>query len=167
MEDVSVSLMPERGARYVKEDRERRPAMGGTAQGAGEPGAVVLFDGVCNLCNGSVNFIIDRDPAARFRFAALQSAPAAELLGRFGQKPEAEPQSVLLLEDGKLYDRSTAALRIARRLGGGWKLLYAFIVVPRPVRDVVYGFIARNRYRWFGKSESCRMPTPELRARFL
>jgi predicted DCC family thiol-disulfide oxidoreductase YuxK len=141
--------------------------MGGTAQGAGGQGAVVLFDGVCNLCNGSVNFIIDRDPTARFRFAALQSSQATELLARLGQAPQPEPQSVLLVEDGRLYERSTAALRIARRLRGGWKLLYAFIVVPRPLRDAVYGFIARNRYRWFGKSEACRVPTPELRARFL
>jgi predicted DCC family thiol-disulfide oxidoreductase YuxK len=129
--------------------------------------AVVLFDGVCNLCNGAVNFIIDRDPSARFRFAALQSTQAAALLAPLGRVPEVEPQSFILVEDGRVYERSTAALRIARKLPGAWKLLYAFVVVPRPLRDVVYRFVARNRYRWFGKAEACRMPTPELRARFL
>jgi predicted DCC family thiol-disulfide oxidoreductase YuxK len=129
--------------------------------------AVVLFDGVCNLCNGAVNFIIDRDPSARFRFAALQSTQAAALLGPLGRVPEAEPQSFILVEDGRVYERSSAALRVARRLPGAWKLFYAFVVIPTPIRDVVYRFIARNRYRWFGKAEACRMPTPELRARFL
>jgi predicted DCC family thiol-disulfide oxidoreductase YuxK len=129
--------------------------------------AVVLFDGVCNLCNGAVNFIIDRDPSARFRFAALQSSQAAALLAPLGRVPEVEPTSFILVEDGHVYERSTAALRVARRLPGAWKLFYAFVVVPRPVRDVVYRFIARNRYRWFGKADACRMPTPELRARFL
>ncbi|ADO69487.1 thiol-disulfide oxidoreductase DCC family protein [Stigmatella aurantiaca] len=133
-----------------------------------EPGgAVVLFDGVCNLCNGTVNFIIDRDPTSYFRFAALQSPQAAELLAPLGRVPEAEPQSIFLVEGGKLYERSTAALRIARRMGGAWKGLYAFIVVPAPLRDAVYRFIANHRYRWFGKAEACRMPTPELRERFL
>lgn len=130
-------------------------------------GAVVLFDGVCNLCNGAVNFIIDRDPSARFRFAALQSDQAAGLLAPLGRVPEAEPSSFVLVEDGRVYERSTAALRVARKLPGAWKLFYAFIIVPRPLRDAVYRFVARNRYRWFGKAEACRMPTPELRARFL
>lgn len=129
--------------------------------------AVVLFDGVCNLCNGAVNYIIDRDPSARFRFAALQSAQAAALLAPLGRVPEAEPQSFILVENGRVYERSSAALRVARKLPGAWKLFYAFVVVPTPIRDVVYRFIARNRYRWFGKAEACRMPTPELRARFL
>ncbi|SET88030.1 thiol-disulfide oxidoreductase DCC family protein [Stigmatella erecta] len=134
---------------------------------AGQARAVVLFDGVCNLCNSTVNFIIDRDPTAHFRFAALQSPQAAELLAPLGRVPQGEPQSIFLLEDGKLYERSTAALKIARRMGGAWKGLYAFIVVPAPVRDAVYRFIASHRYRWFGKSDACRMPTPELRERFL
>lgn len=129
---------------------------------------VVLFDGVCNLCNGAVQFIVDRDPAARFHFASLQSQRAAELLRAHGREPpEGDPESVLLLEDGRVYERSTAALRIARRLSGGWPLFYAFLIVPRFLRDAVYSLIARYRYRWFGKSEQCRVPTPELRARFL
>ena len=130
-------------------------------------GAVVLFDGVCNLCNGAVNFIIDRDPSVRFRFAALQSSQAEALLAPLGRVPEPDPQSFILVEEGRVYERSTAALRIARRLPGAWRLLYAFIVVPAPLRDVAYRFIARNRYRWFGKADTCRMPTPELRKRFL
>ena len=90
------------------------------------------------------------------------------MLARQGSGPiQGDPDSILLVQGGRVYERSDAALRIARGLRGAWKLFYAFIVVPRPIRDVVYRFIARNRYRWFGKSESCRMPTPELRARFL
>lgn len=129
---------------------------------------VVLFDGVCNLCNSAVQFVLDRDPDGRFRFASLQSEPAAELLRAHGLSPPAgDPESIVLIEDGRAYQSSTAALRIARRLPGAWKLAYALIVVPSFVRDAVYRWIARNRYRWFGKSEQCRVPTPQLRARFL
>lgn len=130
--------------------------------------AVVLFDGVCNLCNGSVHFIIDRDPGGRFRFAAQQSPEGAQLLRELGVPPApGEPQTILLVEGGRVYDRSAAALRIARGLRFPWWLLYGLIAVPRPLRDLVYGFIARNRYRWFGRTEQCRLPTPALRARFL
>ncbi len=129
--------------------------------------AVVLFDGVCNLCNSTVHFIIARDPKAYFRFAPLQSASAAALLGDKAPGADVAPDSVMLVEDGKVYQASTAALRVARKLSGAWKLLYAFIVVPRFVRDPVYYLIARNRYRWFGKSDACWLPTPELRSRFL
>lgn len=128
--------------------------------------AVVLFDGVCNLCNSSVNFVIDRDPDGYFKFAALQDEKVAPLRARFGITPE-YLDSILLVEDGQCYRESTAALRIARRLKGAWPLLYGFILVPRPLRDVVYRWIARNRYRWFGKRDTCRIPTPELRARFV
>ena len=139
----------------------------GAAEGAPpRAGSVILFDGVCNLCNGSVLFVIDRDPRARFRFAALQSDIGGDLLARSGYRGRAL-DSIVLLEDGRVFDRSTAALRIARRLRGGWPLLAAFLVVPRPIRDAVYEWIARNRYRWFGREESCRIPTPELRHRFL
>ena len=129
---------------------------------------VVLFDGVCNLCNGAVQFIVDRDPRGTFRFTSLQSVRAASLLREHGREPpRGEPDSVVLIEDGRVYERSTAALRIARRLSGAWPLFYAFLIVPRLLRDAVYSLIARYRYRWFGKSEQCRVPTPELRARFL
>ncbi len=128
--------------------------------------AVVLFDGVCNLCNGTVLFVIDRDPEEIFRFAALQTELARRLLAEHGSTGEGL-SSLILLEGGRHYTESTAALRIARRLSGAWPLLYAFSLVPRPVRDAVYRWIARNRYRWFGRSESCRIPTPALSARFL
>lgn len=128
--------------------------------------SVLLFDGVCNLCNSSVNFILARDPKAKFRFASLQSDEGQELLQAFEDRPS-DLSSVVLIEDGQLYARSDAALRVARQLSGGWPLLYAFIVLPRALRDAVYDWIARNRYRWFGKRDSCMMPSPELRSRFL
>ena len=129
---------------------------------------VILFDGVCNLCNSFVNFVLDRDPQSRFQFAALQSPAAARLLTELGRPvPKPEPDTIVLVQNGTVYERSTAALRVARRLSGAWKLLYVFIIVPRPLRDIVYRFVARNRYRWFGRKDVCRVPTPELRARFL
>lgn len=126
----------------------------------------MLFDGVCNLCNGSVQFIVRHDPAGRFRFASLQSEAGQALLRRHGMDP-GDLFSVILVEDGRVYSRSDAALRIARGLSGGWRAAGALRVVPRPLRDLVYGWVARNRYRWFGKQEACMIPTPELRARFL
>jgi predicted DCC family thiol-disulfide oxidoreductase YuxK len=132
------------------------------------PASVVLFDGVCNLCNGVVNFLIDHDPRGELRFAALQSKAAAGLLQSMAQPPAApEPESILLVEGGRVYERSTAALRIARHLSGGWRLLAVFTLVPRPLRDVVYRWIAAHRYAWFGKASVCRVATPELQARFL
>jgi predicted DCC family thiol-disulfide oxidoreductase YuxK len=136
-----------------------------TAHGAGSR-SVVLFDGVCNLCNQSILFVIDRDPRARFAFAPLQSTYAREALERQACGA-GDLSTIVLLEDGKCYLRSTAALRIARRLSGAWPLLYGLIVVPRPLRDAVYGWVARNRYRWFGRTDACRIPTPELQSRFL
>ena len=125
----------------------------------------ILFDGVCNLCNASVNFVIDRDPDGLFQFAALQSQFAEGLVEQFGVGQGLD--TIVLVESGKVYDRSTAALRIARRLQGPWPLLYAGIVIPKFLRDAIYRFIARNRYRWFGQTEQCRVPTVELQARFL
>ena len=132
-----------------------------------EPG-IVLFDGVCNLCNAAVNFIIDRDRRARFRFAALQSEAALAALGRVGRKaPAGDPDSLVLIEAGRLYERSDAVLRIARRLGFPWRLAWGLVVLPRSWRDAVYRHVARNRYRWFGRREVCRVPTPDLAERFL
>ncbi len=129
---------------------------------------VVLFDGVCNLCNATVNFLIDHDRRRRLRFAAVQSDAAAALLARLGHTPVAgDPDSILFVEGGRVYQRSTAALRIARHLSLPWKLGYVWVIVPRPLRDLVYKWIARNRYRWFGKRDACRVPTPELKERFL
>ncbi|MBX3225991.1 MAG: thiol-disulfide oxidoreductase DCC family protein [Labilithrix sp.] len=141
-------------------------------------GPVVLFDGVCNLCNAAVQFMIDRDPAERLRFAPLQSDVGNELLTaamgaeaakalRDGATGDGDPDSIVLVEDGKAWTHSSAALQIARRMRFPWTLAVMLYVFPRFLRDVVYRFIARNRYRWFGKSDTCRIPTPELRARFL
>ena len=128
--------------------------------------AVVLFDGVCNLCNASVNFIIDRDAVAYFQFAALQSDAAKAYLAQC-RLPADFLEGIVLCEEDRCFTRSTAVLRILRRLGGLWSLLYALIIVPRSLRDAVYDWIIRRRYRWFGKTERCRIPTPELQARFL
>lgn len=128
--------------------------------------AVVLFDGVCNLCNGSVRFIIERDPRARFQFAPLQS-PAADRLIAAQADRASLPDSIVLVDEGRLYVRSAAALRIARGLRFPWPLAWVFILVPRPIRDWVYDLIARHRYAWFGKRDECMVPTPEVRGRFL
>ncbi len=129
--------------------------------------SVVLFDGECNLCNHSVQFILRRDPARRFHFAALQSAAAQSLLRQAGQAPTLLPDSVVLVEQAKVYTKSAAALRIARRLRGLWPLAAVFLLVPAFLRDGVYDLIARHRYRLFGKREACMLPSPELRGRFL
>lgn len=129
---------------------------------------IILFDGVCNLCQGSVRFIIRNDPGAVFRFASLQSEAARRVMrDRSEFAVRGIVDSVVLLEGGSVYTHSTAVLHICRRLSGFWPLLYGFIVVPRPLRDVVYKWVARNRYHWFGKKEACLMPTPDIQARFL
>jgi predicted DCC family thiol-disulfide oxidoreductase YuxK len=128
--------------------------------------SVILFDGVCNLCNGFVQFVIARDPAGRFRFAPLQSDAARRLLGG-RDAPQEWPDSIVLVEDGGVFTRSTAALRVARGLRFPWPLAYAFVGVPRPLRDWVYDIVARNRHRWFGRRDVCMLQTPELRARFI
>ena len=128
--------------------------------------SIILFDGVCNLCNSSVNFIIDHDKKNDFRFASLQSDAGQNLLKKFDLNTK-DFDSIILVENGKHYERSSAVLKIVKEFPGLWKLLYVFIVVPPPVRDFVYDIIADNRYKWFGKKESCRVPTPELKEKFL
>jgi predicted DCC family thiol-disulfide oxidoreductase YuxK len=139
-------------------------------------GAVVLFDGVCNFCDASVNFVIGHDPEGYFKFAPLQSEAGKKLAAEHGLRAESNEKpagdlipidSVILVEDGKAYTHSTAALRIARRLGGVWSMFYGLIVVPKPVRDFFYRMFARYRYRMFGRKDECTLPTPEVRARFL
>lgn len=127
---------------------------------------LILFDGVCNLCNGSVQFVIRHDKNGLFRFASLQSESGQQLLQKH-QLPIANFSSFVLIDNGKVYTRSTAALKVARKLSGPIKMLYGFIIVPTFIRDAIYNFIARNRYKWFGKKESCMIPTPELKNRFL
>jgi len=128
--------------------------------------AIILFDGVCNFCDGAVNFIIERDKSGYFKFAPLQSEIGEKLL-KENDIDKILTDSVILIEDGKIYTRTTAALRIARRLDGFWRWAYGFIVVPSFIRDVFYKLFARNRYRLFGKKDACMLPTPEISARFL
>lgn len=127
---------------------------------------VILFDGVCNLCTASVQFVIRHDQRKVFVFAALQSENGKRLLSDY-HLPENDLLSIILIEDNKIYLRSTAALRIAKRLRGLWPLLYGFIIMPKLLRDGIYNYIAKKRYKWFGKQTVCMVPTPELRARFL
>jgi predicted DCC family thiol-disulfide oxidoreductase YuxK len=128
--------------------------------------AIILFDGVCNFCNSSVNFIIDHDPESYFKFAPLQSEVGEQLLKEHGID-KTQTDSVVLIENGRVYTYSTAALRVARKLSGAWKWFYGFTVVPKFIRDFAYKLFAKNRYRMFGKQEACMLPTPEIRARFL
>jgi predicted DCC family thiol-disulfide oxidoreductase YuxK len=127
---------------------------------------VILFDGFCHLCSGLVRFVIARDPHGRFRFASLQSAAAVRLLGERSH-PGPSLDTVVLVEGDRVYSRSAAVLRLAKGLRFPWPLLFMFVVVPRPLRDLAYGCVARHRYRWFGQRDACMTPTPELRARFL
>ena len=130
---------------------------------------IILFDGVCNLCNSAVQWVIERDKEGRFDFASLQSdAVSTELEGRLGtEETDALPDSIVLLDSEGVHIRSEAALRIARRLGSPYTLLRLGVVLPRPIRDAVYDLIARNRYRWFGRRDTCMTPTPDLAVRFL
>lgn len=128
--------------------------------------SIVLFDGVCNLCNGFVNFLIDRDHQDRFRFGSLQSDNVRELLLPFHYSSQ-EISTVVLIQDNVLYTQSTAVLRICRLLPGAWPLLYGFIIIPRPLRDFIYNLVAKNRYKIFGRQDTCRIPTPELQSKFV
>jgi predicted DCC family thiol-disulfide oxidoreductase YuxK len=127
---------------------------------------VVLFDGICNLCSGAVLFIIKHDRNANFLFAPLQSPFGQSQLIKYGLSSK-DIKTILLIKKGEVFSKSEAALEIARHLNGGWPALYVFKVVPLFIRNVVYDWIAKNRYRWFGKQEACMVPTPELKARFL
>ncbi len=127
---------------------------------------IILFDGVCNLCNSGVQFVLKRDRENQFLFASLQGRTGQEYLQKF-HLPANDLNSFILVEGDLFYNRSTAALRVARLLGGLWLLFYGFMIIPRFIRDAVYNFIAKNRYRWFGKKEECWVPTPELKAKFL
>lgn len=127
---------------------------------------ILLFDGVCNLCNGFVNFLLDREREARLRFAAMQSPAGQALLGRHGL-PLADYRSMVLIDAAGLHQKSAAALRLLAGLRPPWSWLRVLAVVPAPLRDTVYDLIARHRYRLFGRRRECRVATPALRARFL
>ena len=131
----------------------------------------ILFDGVCNFCNASINFIIDRDSKGIFKFAALQSEVGQELLKKFGLKTnDSESRtfdSIVAIDGYKVYQKSDATLEIARRMDGIWKIFYVFKIIPAFLRNPVYDLVAKNRYRIFGRTDACRIPTPKLKARFL
>ena len=130
------------------------------------PEHLVLFDGVCNLCNGVVRFLIARDPRGRFHFATLQGATGRAVMNDFALEKESM-RTLIYLRHGKVHLRSSAALHIARDMRGLWPLAYGLIIVPRFLRDAVYDLVAHYRYRWFGRTERCMLPTPAQRARFL
>ena len=127
---------------------------------------MLLFDGVCTLCDGAVQWIIDRDPDALFQFASLQSETGQTLAAEHGVDP-ASLDTLILIADGQATVRSDAVFGVARRLGRPWSWAAAFSVLPRPFRDALYRYVARNRVRWFGQRAECRVPTPALRGRFL
>ena len=127
---------------------------------------ILLFDGVCNMCDGFVQFIMKRDKPGKFRFAPLQSEAGQQLLQHFDLTSD-KIDSVVLIDNGKSYIKSTAALRAGKKLGGLWGLPYILIIVPASIRNAGYDFIARNRYKWFGEKDACMIPTPEVRSRFL
>ena len=145
------------GAPAPVDNEEQRP---------GRDGPILLFDGVCNFCNASVNFVIDRDPYRKIRFAPLQSKAGRRLLEEFGLSTK-DFDTVVLIVGNRYYTKSSAALRVTRLLWGAWPLLFVFILLPPPIRNFFYDLFAKHRYQWFGKTESCRVPTPELRQRFL
>lgn len=144
--------------------------MNETAHSGSEQGKPILFfDGVCGLCNRFVDLMLKADSRNRFRYAPLQGETAQRVLGPQdqAQTQAGDPDSFVFLENDRRYEQSSAVLLALRRLGGAWRLVALLYVFPRPVRDIVYRIVARNRYRWFGRRAECRLPTPEERDRFL
>lgn len=127
---------------------------------------ILLFDGVCNLCNSTVKFVIRKDKAGLIKFTSLQSEKGQELLKKFNL-PLEDFGSFVYIKDGKAFRKSTAALKVMRDLGGVYKALYGFMIIPAPIRDFFYNIVAKSRYKVFGRTESCMVPTPELKERFL
>lgn len=140
--------------------------MGSTTEIDTHDHPIIFFDGVCNLCNSSVNFIIDRDPASRFRFASLQSDFAKHSLKK-RKIDTSKLESIILWKDNKVYTKSDAAIEIAKDMMAPWSWLRILNVIPLFIRDSLYNWIAKNRYRWFGRRDKCRIPSPELKNRFL
>ena len=126
---------------------------------------IVLFDGVCNFCDSSVQFILKRDTKGIFKFASLQSEVGTQIIKQYEIPKDIE--SFVLIDDEKAYYKSTAALLLSKDLKWPWKAMYIFMIVPSPIRNIFYHVIANNRYKWFGKKESCRLPSPEVRSRFI
>lgn len=130
-------------------------------------GPILFFDGVCNLCNSTVQFVLKNDKRKRLRFASLQSSAGQKVGMQLASIYGSTPDSLVLQHKGKLYIKSDAALHVARLLGGFWPLLSIFLIVPRFIRNAVYDYVAKNRYKWFGKRDECMMPTKELKERFI
>lgn len=128
---------------------------------------VIFFDGVCNLCNSSINYVIRHDESHRYKFASLQSNFAKETLKDASINKKELESIVLLTSEGKIYSKSTAALKVASHLGFPRNIMSIFLIIPNFIRNWVYDFIARNRYKWFGKKDSCMIPTPELKDKFI
>jgi len=128
--------------------------------------AIILFDGVCNFCNGAINFVLKQDKKGVFRFAPLQSEAGQRLLKQYNLST-AEFDSFVLIDNGKIYKKSSASLRVMNKLPWYWKEAQLLRIIPTAFRDAIYDFIAKNRYKWFGKKEQCMIPTPEMRNRFL
>lgn len=128
--------------------------------------SIILFDGVCNLCNGAVNFVIKRDTGNVFKFTPLQEKQGVLLLKMHAVDTQ-KLDSIVLIENEKVYVKSSAALRIARKMSNLWPLFFVLLIIPSFIRDGVYDFIAKNRYKWFGKKEQCMIPTQGLREKFL
>ena len=159
-QESTQDILPERGKTFVKQGARLSSHDWNTHD------RVIVFDGVCNLCNSFVNFVMDRDSKGLFKFGTLQSDPAQVILKELNLARE-DFETFLLLEEGRVYSKSTAAIKILRKLGGLWPLISIFMVVPQFMRDGVYSFVARNRYRWMGKAEACRVPTPKDLQRFV
>lgn len=134
--------------------------------GEGEDKYIIVFDGVCHLCNGFVNFLLKRDRHDRLRFALLQFADKLGIDESIKQSISST-DSVALIANGNVYFRSAAVLKIMKRLGGGWQLFYIFVIIPRPVRDWLYDFVAHNRYKWFGKKDQCMVPDEKVKGKFI
>lgn len=166
MGKVAVARIMPPDAAAEKWPRADFRRLGRVAESPARDQPVLLFDGVCNLCHGAVQWVIARDPGARFRFASLQSQAGRRVLREAGFDGPT-PDSVVLVADGRVHLRSDAALETARRLGGVWKAAVALRVLPRALRDALYAWVARNRYRWFGRKQECPMPSPETLSRFL
>jgi predicted DCC family thiol-disulfide oxidoreductase YuxK len=129
-------------------------------------GKILLFDGVCNFCDGTVQFVLKHDKKAVFKFASLQSDAGQQILAK-NSLPLTDFDSFVYVDGDKVYFKSTAALHVLKELGGLFRLSFLLIVIPRPIRDYIYSILAKNRYKWFGKKDSCTLPTPETRERFL
>ena len=135
--------------------------------------SIILFDGICNFCNSTVNFILKRDKTNLFKFSPLQSESGQRFLTEtglkeyFSAKNKINSETIILIEGQKFYSQSTAVLRILKKLGGGWKIFYIFIIIPPPLRNFFYNLISKNRYKWFGKRDKCMVPTENERCKFI